>query len=73
MASSRLVAPSTAVLRSAAISGFGLTSNAGENRQPLHPRRKPWFRRWSSVLLTAILKAILRNSSWRSAFVDAQI
>ena len=49
------------------MSGFGLTSNAGENRQPLRPRRKPWFRRWSSVLFTAMLKAIRPNSSWRSA------
>src|SRR6476646_12276655 len=43
-------------------SGFGLMSNAGESAQPpAVVRRKPWLRRWSSVLLTRIEKAIRRQ------------
>ena len=43
------------------------------SRQPVGVRRKPWLRRWSSVLDTAMLNTIRFHSSTRSCRGDAPL
>lgn len=70
--SAGLVAPPTLVTSCTERSGSGLMSKPGASLQPEPRRRKPWLRRWSSVLWRATENA-MRRHSWRRSSTAAEL